>query len=55
MAIPWSQWASVDGVPRNRLGRPFASHNQGGRLEVFAAAAFGGPIFNIWQVAANGG
>lgn len=31
------------------LGRPFVSHNQNGRLEVFATTH--GAIFNIWQVA----
>jgi hypothetical protein len=39
--------------PDTELGRPFVSHNQDGRLEVFATAQ--GTIFNIWQVAPNGG
>jgi hypothetical protein len=33
--------------------RPFASHNEDGRLEVFAAGVSG--IFNIWQGGPNGG
>ena len=53
MAIPWSQWASLGRPQETELGRPFASHNQDGRLEVFAAGE--SAIFNIWQVAPNGG
>jgi hypothetical protein len=52
MAIQWSNWASLGRPSDTELGRPFASRNQDGRLEVFATAQ--GAIFNIWQVAPNG-
>jgi hypothetical protein len=40
-------------APDTELSRPFVSHNQNGRLEVFATAH--GAIYNIWQVVPNGG
>jgi hypothetical protein len=53
MAIEWSRWESLGKPQETELGRPFANHNQDGRLEVFAIGL--GGIFNIWQVFPNGG
>ncbi len=53
MAIQWNNWASLGKPQDTELSRPFVSRNQAGRLEVFATAH--GAIFNIFQVAPNGG
>jgi hypothetical protein len=53
MSIQWSGWASLGKPSNGDVRSPVAHRNQDGRLEVFALAAHA--IFNIWQVAANGG
>ena len=52
--IKWvGRWESLGKPPETELGRPFAQHNQDGRLEVFAIGQ--GAIFNISQVFPNAG
>ena len=53
MDIQWSNWASLGKPQDTAIGRPFAQHNQDGRLEVFAIGQ--GGLFNIWQVFPNAG
>ncbi len=54
MAIDWVRsWESLGKPQETEIGRPFAQHNQDGRLEVFAIGL--GGIFNISQVFPNGG
>src|SRR4051794_10498225 len=51
--VRWSTWASLGRPLETEIARPFAHHNHDGRIEVFALGS--GAIFNIWQVAPNGG
>src|SRR5215470_13936385 len=51
--VQWSNWTSLGNPPNAELGRPYVQRNQDGRLEVFANGA--GRIFNVWQIAPNGG